>query len=172
MQTFQELQDKIVELEQKLERYKMCPIYNILTRTALEDIWEDYREKDNLAIAFIDIDDLKIVNSDIGQNEANKKISKAFSEVRRSELVNFEIGRYFSGDEFVILANANDIEKPCKRLLTAFKNAGMSVTIVIMNHTGETTLTDAVIDANTVNQIAKKQGKGRIYNFLNTGTND
>jgi GGDEF domain-containing protein len=172
MQSFQELQDKIVELELKLERYRMCPIYNILTRTALEDIWEDYREQDNLAIAFIDIDDLKIVNSDIGQHAANQKIYKALSVVRQNELVNFEIGRYFSGDEFVILANANYIEKPCKRLLTAFKSVGMSITIVIMRYTGETTLTDAVIDANTVNQIAKKQGKGRIYNFLDMGSND
>jgi GGDEF domain-containing protein len=164
-----ELESKIAELEAKLEKHRICPVYNILTRTGLEEIWEKYKSIEDLAIAFIDIDDLKKANTELGQHEANGRISKAFSLVRTYELINtwhFEIGRFYYGDEAIIIAPASDIIKPCERLLSCLKSHCMSATITICKYTGEAELTDAVVDANVMNQICKKQGKGRIYNLL------
>lgn len=168
-QTIAELLLKCQELEEKLGKHRVCPVYSVLTRTGLEEVWEKFKEVPDLAIAFIDIDDLKKKNDELGQYEANKRLSEAFKTVRAKELLplcDFEIGRFYYGDEAIIIAPSGDILKPCERLQSALRERQMSATIAVLKYTGQVELTDAVADANAVCAIAKRQGKNRIYSFL------
>jgi len=162
MDTIAQLQHKIQELELTLDRHRICPVYGVYTRTALEEFWPAQKQVKGLAIAFIDIDDLKLKNTELGQYKANRRIAEAFSEARQGEV----IGRFFYGDEIVILAPADEIMKPCDRVLLALQEREMSATITITPYRGEPSLTDATKEANELNQACKQLGKGKIYSFL------
>jgi GGDEF domain-containing protein len=159
----QKLQDRIKELEQTLQRHKICPVFNILTRVALEEEWERVRHTPNLAIGFLDIDDLKVANTELGQHETSRRIAEAFSQARKDEI----FGRFYSGDEAAIVATADEIVAPCERILNALKERGLSATIVIVPYRGQESLSDATKEANDLNQFYKGIRKGEIYNLLN-----
>jgi GGDEF domain-containing protein len=157
-----ELQNRVKELEQTLQRHRICPVFNILTRPALEEEWEHVRHTPNLAIGFLDIDDLKLKNNELGQYETSKRIAEAFALARKDEI----FGRFYSGDEAAIVATADEIVAPCERILNALKERGLSATIVIVPYKGEELLSDATKEANDLNQAMKSVRKGKIYNFL------
>ncbi len=165
-QTIELLTKEIEALRSQLARYQIDKTFGIFTRNALEDIWEEIDKKE-LAIAYIDIDDLKKHNSTDGMDAVNTKIkravSKAFSQVRGSERFNKAIGRYYSGDEMVIICPLAEISFPCQRVMDSLKEDGMSATITITPYKGEKTLTEAVKYVNDENQKCKLIGKGQIY---------
>lgn len=160
----QKLQNQVAELEATLEKHRICPVYGVLTRTALEEVWQRQKQIADLAIAFLDVDDLKFANTELGQYEANKRLAEAFSLARKGEV----IGRFYYGDEIVILAPATEIFKPCDRILSALKERGMSATVAIVPYRGQESLTDATEEANSLVQACKNVRKGKVYNFLNT----
>ncbi|BAS55310.1 GGDEF domain-containing protein [Leptolyngbya boryana NIES-2135] len=162
MSTIAELQEQVATLKQTLEKYRVCPVYNVLTRPALEEAWSEQKKIPGLAIGFLDIDDLKRMNDELGQHESSRRIAEAFAMARESEV----IGRFYSGDEVAILAPASEILKPCERILSALKERGLSATIVIVPYKGEESLADATKEANDLNQACKGVRKGKIYNFL------
>jgi len=155
------LQEKIKYLETRLEKHLICPIYGVYTRTALEELWEKGKQIEELAIAFIDIDDLKLHNSKLGQFETNRILSIVFSNVRKEEI----IGRFYYGDELIILSDKNHIIKPCQRVMEGLAVYNMSATITIGNYKGEKDLSEAVKEVNDLNQYYKTIKKATIYNF-------
>lgn len=155
-----DLEKRIQELEALLNKHRICPVFEILTRTALEEIWEEC-DKENLAIAFLDIDNLKFHNSKLGQYECNKRIAEAFSLARKSEC---HIGRFYSGDEIVILASLHEIQKPVNRIQKALQEKGMSATGAIIPYFGETSFSEAVKLANSIVEILKtKNRRGVVF---------
>jgi GGDEF domain-containing protein len=159
--TVEELLARIAELEAKLDIHRRCPIFNILSRTGVEENWEHRKHEENIAIAVIDIDDMKYANTNYGYDEVNERIKKSFSVVRESNLLT--VGRLFNGDEMIIIAPQHEILHPCKRLLQAFKDNGMSVTIVITPYRGQDTLKEATAEANKLMMLRKQEQKGTIY---------
>jgi len=164
MSTIIQLEQRIQQLETLLEKHRTCPIYNVLTRTGLEEVWQNSKKIPDLAIAFLDIDDLKIANNELGQYEANKRIADAFGYARSNEII--KIGRFFYGDEAVILAPASEIIKPCERIQSALIEREMSATFAIVSYAGEPDLAEATKRANQLVQDCKLIKKGVIYNFL------
>lgn len=138
-----------------VKRYEICPVYHILTRAALEMRWKSVKRQSNLAIAFADIDELSLVNKLHGYDEANRRLSAALSVLRRKDLF---AGRFFSGDEFVIVAPVNDIDKPVRRLVSALHENELSATIAIALYKGEDSLTDAASEASGIVKGLKSKG--------------
>lgn len=156
------LQSQIVALEHRLATYRICPLFGILTRTAIEEIWSQQKTLPNLAIGFLDVDDLKHVNLALGYDEVNKRLAEAFRLVREGET----IARFFSGDELIILAPQSSILAICHRVQAALKSQGMSATIVATLYQGQDSLAEAAQSANRLVQQCKLTGKGQVYDFL------
>ncbi len=159
------LRKENAELKQRLKTHRTCAVYGILTRTALEEDWIEQKRTPDLAICFMDIDDLKLKNSELGQDETNRRIAKAFSLARKGEVVEV-VGRFFSGDEFVILTPKAHIFAVCDRVMSALSNHGMSATAAIVEYEGQETLADAVRDVGNLVTQCKMIGKGKVYSFL------
>ena len=159
------LQLENADLKRQIRDYRTCAVYGILTRTALEADWTKQKQIPYLAIAFLDIDDLKLRNADLGQDETNRRIAKAFSLARSGEVIEV-VGRFFSGDEFVILATKDEIVAACDRLMTALSDQGMGATAAIVLYKGQETLAEAVREAGDLVARCKTIKKGRTYNFL------
>ena len=156
------LQRENAELRRQITVHRTDPVYGILTRIALEEDWARQKQVLGLAIAFFDIDDLGVKNKELGQDETNRRIAKAFSVARRDEV----IGRLFSGDEFAILAPKDQIATACDRVMVALLANGMSATAAIILYEGQETLAEAVREAGDLVTQGKAKGKGRTYNFL------
>ena len=159
------LQLENADLKRQIRDYRTCAVYGILTRTALEADWAKQKQIERLAIAFLDIDDLKLRNAELGQDETNRRIAKAFSLARSGEVIEV-VGRFFSGDEFVILAPTANIFSACNRLMTALSDQGMSATAAIVLYKGQETLAESVREAGDLVARCKAIKKGRTYNFL------
>lgn len=159
--TVEELLARIAELEAKLEVHRRCPIFNILSRTGVEEEWETRKHEEKIAIAVIDVDDMKLANNKYGYDGVNERIKNSFSVVRKSNILT--VGRLFNGDEMIIIAPENEILAPCKRLQQAFKTNGLSVTIVITDYRGQSSLKEATEDANRKILETKKIQKGLIH---------
>ena len=153
------------ELKRQIKTHRTCAVYGILTRTALEADWTEQKQIAGLAISFLDIDDLKLRNAELGQDETNRRINQAFSMARSGEVIEV-VGRFFSGDEFVILAPKDQIVAACDRLMTALSNQGMSATAAIVLYKGQETLAESVREAGDLVARCKAIKKGRTYNFL------
>ena len=159
------LRAKIEALQSQLEEYRIDPVFKILTRRGLEESWSEIEDKRPLAIAYIDIDDLKVQNSTLGMNEVNKRVKNAFQYVRQNirKSDTTLIGRYYSGDEMLIVCPEEEIENPCQRVTEGLKEQGLTATITITNYKGEDSLTEAVKYVNRENQRCKLIEKGKIY---------
>lgn len=94
-------------LEEKIERLSFDPIFGILTRPAIELFIEENYEDCNKSFTcvFIDIKDLHMMNRDFGYEETNKKIREAFYIIKEYVPWIDTIGRWFSGDEMIIIFN-------------------------------------------------------------------
>ncbi|BAY20822.1 GGDEF domain-containing protein [Calothrix sp. NIES-2100] len=149
-----------------ISKHEICPVYNIFTRAALEIRWKTI-DKTDLAIAFLDVDKLKQANQFYGQADCNNRLAKALSVLRGSE--RFEIsGRFYYGDEVVIIAPVKDIMKPVKRVQDALKANGLSATIAITRYNPEhKSLTDAVKPANKIVENLKAENiRGIVYSDI------
>jgi|GEM_PF-1645838 len=158
------LQLENADLRRQVTVHRTCAVYGVLTRTALEEDWTEQRQTPDLAICFFDIDYLKILNTELGQDETNRRINQAFSVARSNELI--KLGRFFSGDEFLILAPKNQIVAACDRVMAALGDHGISATAVVVLYEGQETLADAVRKAGDLVTQCKAKEKGKTYNFL------
>jgi GGDEF domain-containing protein len=148
-----------------INKYEICPVYNILTRVALEDRWESVKKcKEKLAIAFLDVDRLKEANQLYGQDICNEKLAKSFSVLRSSEKFHLS-GRYFSGDEIAIIAPSHEICQPLRRVQQALKDNGLSATIAVTLYQQEKKLTDAVKRSNAIVERLKADNVRGIVHY-------
>lgn len=149
-----------------IKQHEICPVYKILTRTALEMRWKAIKHHPNLAIAFLDVDKLKQANTFYGQAECNRRLAAALSVLREHE--KFEMsGRFYYGDEVAIIAPAGDIDKPINRVMAALRENGLSATIAVTRYKGEASLADAVKEANAIVENLKKQDiRGIVFNQM------
>jgi GGDEF domain-containing protein len=97
-----------------------CPVFGCLTRQGIER----RRRKVGNAVVFADIDKMKEANSLWGYEETNRRIAAAIADLR-GDLV---MGRWFSGDEFVISCNGQDGDALCQRIQDVFAAQGLSIT--------------------------------------------
>ena len=168
--------DRVEKIEQESRLDHLTSVYN---RQHIEKLLEIEYEESNvnkwpLSVAFIDIDDFKLVNDTFGHlagDEVLKSISSFFSKnIRQTDV----LARY-GGDEFILMlpGSTSDIAKSLlERLLLLFKNEvtinvkdvkiTASVSIGLATHTGMTgfeKLKDVLAAADEALYKSKKQGK-------------
>lgn len=132
----QELDIKNNELDLKdsiIENLSIDPSYGILTRPAMHLEIKKVATQAKYLI-FTDIDDLFVVNALLPRKteEANEKIFRALH--LRSEDVLLS-GRWYSGDELVIILSGNP-DAVCNRLKEAFEREQLSITCAWVEYTG------------------------------------
>jgi len=160
------LKNLVLKLQAQVEFHRTCAVYGVLTRTALEEDWEYQRLIKDLAICFFDIDELKSLNKELGQDETNRRINQAFSAARSNELI--KLGRFFSGDEFLILAPKNSILAACDRVMQALNRNGIYATAAVVLYEGQETLSESVREAGDLVAQCKtfSKRKGKVSSFL------
>jgi len=102
-----------------IKRLSYDKVFGILTRPALEIILENKKSFD---CCLIDFNNLKKLNKLIGYNQVNSIIFNLFKEYKQYN--NSIIGRWFSGDEILIVDNLIRL-KICILKKIAYKH-GMS----------------------------------------------
>lgn len=126
------------------------PIYGCLTRQGIERRW-----RGNQHVLFFDIDGMHQANTTLGYEAVNRRIRSALRVCRAGEAA---AGRWFSGDEIVVLAPS---DRACaqirQRLIAALANEDMAATFAIAAPHGSLAETVALA-ASIVQQ--KKQQRG------------
>jgi len=141
------------EAKIKIEALTTCSTYGCLTRQGIDLNWQKRGNK-ALSVIFFDIDKMKEANTEWGYTEVNRKISAVLSQIRSDEIV---LGRWFSGDEIVILCLPSEAERAAQRLQQTFISEGMSATFAIAPCT-HNDLAANVKPASDAVQAAKEKG--------------
>lgn len=90
-------------LKEQISQLSMDPVFGMWTRNAFLQ-FSQVMPRGLRVIAFLDLDNLHQLNDQYGYEEVNRRIRDIFSvPFRRSDL----IARWFSGDEIVILFDAD-----------------------------------------------------------------
>ncbi len=131
-----------------------------------------------LAIAFIDLDDFKVINDSLGHNVGDKVLAIAAQRIRGVVRRNDLVGR-LGGDEFIALlldsGDREDTDRLIKRIREALiepisaGNRGLhidaSIGIVTVAAGDSRTAEDLLRDADIAMYQAKKSGPGRTEYF-------
>jgi len=96
----------------EVERLSLDPVFNVLTRAALELKVRELNAPFNAI--FIDFDDIKNMNEENGYEWVNESIAKTLSALKGSKEL---CGRWFSGDE-VVLISTDKFDDPFIKNLT------------------------------------------------------
>jgi len=118
------------EFENKRPLFIFDKAFCILTRNALES--EINRLKGTFDALFIDFNNVSLLNKKLGYKKVNslfRRIFKTFS-FRDTDI----IGRWFSGDEIVIITQYDNIEELCSRFKKHVNKIGIDFKFKIMKN--------------------------------------
>ncbi len=107
-------------LLEKIERLSVDKAFGMLTRNALEEKLNDKNKMFNCL--FIDLCNMSNLNGLLGYEEVNRIIKEMFTELKESEEI--IVGRWFSGDEIVIIAE--DVSCILAKLKVCSRNHNIS----------------------------------------------
>lgn len=136
----------------KIQALYKCPTFGCLTRQGIDTYWQKQRRHSNLSIIFLDIDYMHELNESYGYAEVDARLRRAFSIVRKDEL----LGRWYSGDELILLTPSSEAYNAALRLKDALHIEGIQATFGITKAEGEF-LSDVVKSASALVQQAKSQ---------------
>ena len=110
------------EYEEKIDKLLFDKTFGILTRNGLEE--KVKRIVSPFDVVFIDFNNIHRLNKKLGYDGVNSKIRKTFKEFefRKDDLV----GRWFSGDEIVIITKNNNPDELVKRLMNHTHGVGLT----------------------------------------------
>ncbi len=115
---------EIEQLQDQISQLSMDPVFGMWTRSAFLQ-FSQVMPRSLRVVVFLDLDNLHKLNDQHGYEEVNRRIRAIFSiPFRRSDL----IARWFSGDEIVILFDADEefARRKVDQLEEAAKQQGMS----------------------------------------------
>lgn len=115
---------EINQLQDQISQLSMDPVFGMWTRSAFLQ-FSQVMPRSLRVVVFLDLDNLHKLNDQHGYEEVNRRIRAIFSiPFRRSDL----IARWFSGDEIVILFDADEefARRKVDQLEEAAKQQGMS----------------------------------------------
>ena len=115
---------EIYQLQDQISQLSMDPVFGMWTRSAFLQ-FSQVMPRSLRVVVFLDLDNLHKLNDQHGYEEVNRRIRAIFSiPFRRSDL----IARWFSGDEIVILFDADEefARRKVDQLEEAAKQQGMS----------------------------------------------
>lgn len=150
----------VIYQRRSIKKLHQCPTFGCLSRQGIDAYWQSIRRKKGLSIVFLDVDNMHDANAKYGYQEVDKKLKSAFSKIRSDE----RLGRWYSGDELVLLVSQDGAFIAADRILQALLNEGLSATFGIVKAEGEF-LSDCVKKASSLVQESKSQGiRGVILN--------
>lgn len=115
---------EIETLKQRISELSIDPVFGMWTRGAFIQ-FSHIMPRGVRVMAFLDVNDIHSLNERYGYEEVNRKMRAMFSiPFRRSDLV----ARWFSGDEIVILFDADRefAQRKIEQLQQAAQQQGMS----------------------------------------------
>lgn len=133
-----------------IRKLAINPNFGCLTRNALDIMLEDFDWRD-MAIVYLDIDNLKAANDRWGKEEVNRRIRESI-EFRATDFSN-----YFSGDEIVAIVPVNDCLGLVQRVQRELNSRDMSATILILTNSRD------IDSAEQTLSNLKYVGKNTIY---------
>lgn len=136
------------------------------------------RQKDNLAVLFIDLDDFKIINDSLGHRVGDQLLVLVSERLRTCVRPQDTVAR-LGGDEFTVLlediATVNDAARTAERILEELRlpfaveghrlHTSSSIGIAPNTDNGSNQRTDLLRAADTAMYRAKEGGKGRYEVF-------
>jgi diguanylate cyclase (GGDEF)-like protein len=155
----------LIEEEKLFIKSHRDSLTGIFNKYTLDYHYGQRYKKDNFHVLFIDLDDFKIVNDELGHQEGNK-VLQDFSKILLSHEKNYNRFYRIGGDEFVgfffepkeaILHVADNILKQAKSILNHDK-VKVSASIGIIQATARK---DVIQKADKTMYEAKKLGKNR-----------
>jgi GGDEF domain-containing protein len=129
-------------LSDRIHVLSMDPAFGIYTRQALQFL-ADHQPRGERLVIFLDFDRIHELNEEIGYEEVNKRIKYMLRlPMRSGDLV----GRWFSGDEIVMVLDTTKAGNAIqRRLREAADEVGMTFTAAMgLWHSGDEPLKDAV----------------------------
>lgn len=147
-QTTDQLLARIAELEAQLDAAHTDRAYGCLTRAGLERRAASI-DTDS-AVIFLDLDGMHSANEQYGYSEVDSKIAASLNVVRSGDCTT---GRWYSGDEIVLIVPARSAYRIAHRLADAFVSNGLSATFGISSLSGN--LSDSVKSASDKVQVSK-----------------
>lgn len=121
----------IEEQSEIIERLSHDQAFDILTRSGLESLCWPKVVNEAAFVIFIDIDHMHDLNSRLGYDEVNRRIRESIHCRSLNSQRTPDIGRWFSGDEIVVLGTDGDPVKYARSLLRALFINGISATFGI-----------------------------------------
>lgn len=101
------------------ERLLIDPTFGCLNRQGITRRW-----RPGMAVLFFDLNGMHALNATYGYQEVDRRIREALSVCRRGEAA---VGRWYSGDEFVVLVDSADAALRVEvRLGEAMADLGLS----------------------------------------------
>lgn len=100
------MEDELSRLRATVRRMGWDNAFQMLTRPALEESLAALPRKSTRIVVFIDMDKLHAANLQWGYDFVNRKIARVFGKRRKSDL----IGRWYNGDEIVIVLDLDDLK--------------------------------------------------------------
>jgi GGDEF domain-containing protein len=134
--------EELRALSNRIHVLSMDPAFGIYTRQALEFL-ADHQPRGERLVIFLDFDRIHELNEEIGYEEVNKRIKYMLRlPMRSGDLV----GRWFSGDEIVMVLDTTKAGNAIqRRLREAADEVGMTFTAAMgLWHAGEEPLKEAV----------------------------
>ena len=113
--------------ETRVRAREMDTAYGVLNRAGVEARLR--RLRGAVDVLFIDLDHMHDLNGELGYAEVDRRIRQAL-ELRRRDVL---IGRWYSGDELVVIATAGDGAGLAERLSARMAAVGLSATIALVS---------------------------------------
>ena len=117
-----------IELEAETRRDPLTGVYNrgFLEHYLAREFENSTRQKRPLSVAFVDLDDFKLLNETLGL-QAGDRVLQATARILRANTRETDMIARFNGEEFVVVLPATDAETAhatCERIVMAFRNTG------------------------------------------------
>jgi len=142
-------------LSKSVRQMCKCPTYQCLTRQGVDRSWKKIERRHTAKqVIFLDIDNMHRANELLGYQAVDCSIARSLKSVRSNELV----GRWYSGDEIVIVTNAQESQQTAERVQAAFQENGLSATFAIV------ACTSPILEENTKRAAALVQAAKLIGN--------
>lgn len=138
----------------KINSLMHCPTFNCLSRQGIDEYWRRKRDKKGLALIFLDIDDMHVLNQEYGHFKVDEKLSRAFSLLRAEEV----LGRWYSGDELIVITPSPEATAAAERVKEGLMKEGVSATFSIVSINEEKYLSDVVKRGSALVQQSKNSG--------------
>lgn len=167
-----ELKTRLQEAEEKAAMDCFTGLYNRASfdKRLAEEMARADRLGAPLALAFIDLDDLKRLNTDFGHYRANQLL-ELLGELLRNSTRKADIGFRFGGDEFCLIlpdTTTPQAYEVVSRLLSLFRatnDLGATLSIGYTEWRADDTQQTIIERANRAMYAAKEAGKNRVSFF-------